>query len=306
MAAYVERTKLHNPAHRARKTKRKTLKAAWRHLKRRADGTFKKFTKNPKKKKSTRVRPVARKRPSKQRRAHRNPLPLLLTFGAPVVNPKGKSQMTKTRKKRRTATGQFKKTKHRRRSTKNATRVVILGSRRKSNPRRRTRRKVRVVNYRVRRRRSNPSLFGQTMSSSAIATAIAGGLLGVTATKVGVSYIPATIISSNFGKVIASIAVAFAAGFLAKKAVKAGPFGDAVLFGGLMQAGSVTLNAFVPSIGAKFGLGEFVQATYTVPENPFAQITAGPTLATVPATAAAGVSGYGGRPAFGGSRFFGR
>ena len=294
MAAYVEVTKLHNPA------KRKKKSFAFKKLKRRADGTFMK-ARYAKRNSSKRQRPAAKQR-VKARGATRNPVPLLLEFGAPVLNPRGKSKMATKTRKRKKAAGY--KVKNRRRSTANARpRVITMGSRR--NPKRKTRtRKVEVVRYKVRK---NPALFGAPTKPAEVAVMIAGGLLGVAGTKLGVTFLPANLITSNFAKVIASIAIAFAAGFIAKKAVPGGNFGDAVLFGGLMQAGSVTLNAFVPSIGAQLGLGEFVQANYTVPENPFvrrarqmaAAGSTAPTLATVPTP---GVSGYG-RPAFGRSSF---
>lgn len=296
MAAYIETTKLHNPA------KRKKKSFAFKKLKRRADGTFMKARYANARNKTTRQRPAAKQR-TKARGANRNPVPLLLEFGAPVLNPRGKKSMAKPETKKRKAAGYKVKSK-RGATAKNAPRVIIMGSHR--NPKTKTRtRKVEVVKYKVRGK--NPALFGAPTKPADIAVMIAGGLLGVTATKVGVTYLPSSYITSNFAKVIASIAVAFAAGFIAKKAVPSGNFGDAVLFGGLMQAGSVTLNAFVPSIGAQFGLGEFVQANYTVPENPFARrarqmAAAGstaPTLATVPTP---GVSGYV-RPSFGRSSF---
>jgi len=71
--------------------------------------------------------------------------------------------------------------------------------------------------------------------------------------------------------VIITGAGAFAAGWLAKKFLGT-EFGDAVLFGGLMQAGSAALNAFAPpSISGKLalsGVGDIVPGWYSVPQNP--------------------------------------
>jgi hypothetical protein len=328
VAAYIKRTALHgNP-----KPKRKNagrMKSLWKKLKRRADGTFiaARYSKHAKKK-STRPHSVSTRR-TQQSGATRNPTRLLLEFAAPVVNPRKnrKNSMAKhsAKHRARTATGQFKKTKHRKSKTHNPvakTRTVYKTRYRKSKPKTHYRtRKVEVVKYRNKSR--NPEFFGGQARMTDIAVAIAGTLLGVTATKVGVSYIPTTVITSNLGKVLASLAVALAAGFLAKKAVPKGFFGDAVLLAGLAQTGSVMLNAFIPSVGQYFGLGmgEFVNATYSVPENPFqrlqmanamaqsaqAQIAASGGGKTMPAVAAGGVAGFGRAP-FSGSRggFFGR
>jgi hypothetical protein len=61
-----------------------------------------------------------------------------------------------------------------------------------------------------------------------------------------------------------------------KALVKGDPvLGDAVLFGGLMQAGSVALNSFLPSVGGVIGLqglgmgvGDIVSGRFPVPQNP--------------------------------------
>lgn len=115
-----------------------------------------------------------------------------------------------------------------------------------------------------RRRRRNP-VFGQ--SGKAMATAIAGGLVGVTITKLVPTFVPASLRSSAIMNVVVSGAVAVGAGMLAKRF--AGPvFGDGVLFGGLMQTASMALNAFIPSIGGRFSLGDLVPGSFPVPQNP--------------------------------------
>jgi hypothetical protein len=115
-------------------------------------------------------------------------------------------------------------------------------------------------------RRHNPSLFGQNVSTTVMAQAVLGGLVGVTAAKLIPAAMPANLRSTATMRVIVTGASAFAAGFIAGKVNKT--FGDAVLFGGLMQTGSQLLNAFVPSVGQQIGLGELVEGRFVVPQNP--------------------------------------
>jgi hypothetical protein len=121
---------------------------------------------------------------------------------------------------------------------------------------------------------------------------IGGGLLGVTATKMIPSYIPSSLTSSfgsgGFMAVLISGASAWAAGFVAGKIDK--ELGEAVLFGGLMQTGSVALNTFLPSIGGQFSLGDLVNGNFVVPQNP---IMAGNPMAMAGSAAARGMSAYG-------------
>jgi hypothetical protein len=118
-------------------------------------------------------------------------------------------------------------------------------------------------------RRRNPSLFGRTGGKDML-TMIGGGLVGVTVTKMLPTYLPSSITSmlpaGGFTAVIVSAASAWIAGWAAGKVNK--EFGDAVLFGGLMQAGSVALNAFIPSVGSTFSLGDLIAGNYVVPQNP--------------------------------------
>lgn len=97
--------------------------------------------------------------------------------------------------------------------------------------------------------------------------AVAGGLVGVAAAKFIPTMLPSNLIGSNIMRVIATGVSAFVAGWLAGKADKT--FGDAVLFGGLMQTGSVLLNAFVPSIGTQLGLSGLTPGNTMLPYNPF-------------------------------------
>lgn len=104
---------------------------------------------------------------------------------------------------------------------------------------------------------------------------VGGGLVGVAATKYLPTLLPSSITSGLGGGVMMSVVItgagAFLAGWLAKRFV-GGTFGDAVLFGGLMQAGSALLNAIAPpSIASKLalsGVGDIVPGMFVVPQNP--------------------------------------
>jgi hypothetical protein len=95
--------------------------------------------------------------------------------------------------------------------------------------------------------------------------------------------LPAQLTSSPIMRVVVTGAVAFGAGFLAGKVSK--PLGDAVLFGGLMQTGSVALNAFLP--GIPIGLGAFAPAAFGTPDNPIRRGIAAPVES--PANASSGM-----------------
>ena len=136
-------------------------------------------------------------------------------------------------------------------------------------PRRRRRNPVRRVSVR-RARRRNPSLFGSRVNASQMTKAVVGGLVGVTAAKTLPTFLPANMTATPIMRILSSGAAAFLAGWLAGRFDST--FGDAVLFGGLMQAGSVALNTFVPSVGGQIGLsgglGELMAGAYPVPQNP--------------------------------------
>lgn len=135
-------------------------------------------------------------------------------------------------------------------------------------PRRRRRNATRIVVRRSNRRRRNQlggAMAGQVQE-------IFGGLVGVTATKFISNALPANLKSTPIMASLSSIGAAFAAGWLGGLWNR--QFGAAVRFGGLMQAGSVLLNAFIPAIGSQLalqgmrGLGDLVPGAYPVPQNP--------------------------------------
>ncbi len=220
-----------------------------------------------------------------------------------VVNPRRK-RASVTRNPRR------------RRATRNPALVVTLGAvnparrktymakrKRKSNPRRRyaARRRNPVVRTVTRRRRLNvrhrrrsmrrrnpmPSFFGAA-GARGLGTTIAGGLVGVAAAKLLPGLVPAGLIpiTGIWPRVLITGVAAWGAGTAATKFVGKS-FGDAVFFGGLMQTGSMVLNALLPNfkVGgiplALSGLGELVPGQFPVPQNPLRISAPAPTQARV-------------------------
>lgn len=147
----------------------------------------------------------------------------------------------------------------------------------------------------VRFRRRNPVMFGSKPFSGAGAQMVLGGLLGVAGTKFVARMIPAGLsgFAGTFGPVINNAVGALVIGWVAGKAAK-GPFGDAVLFGGMMQVGSTLINTLVPNLRladipialSGRGMGEFVPGGFVVPQNPVKGLPAPP-----PANARVNMSG---------------
>ncbi len=219
---------------------------------------------------------ASRKRKSttttKSRSRSKNPA-LLLTLGA--VNPKKRGTRKMARRKVRRAAPK----RRRRTASRSNPRPVVRRRRRRvarAAPVRRRRRNP-VRRRRVTRRRRNPSLFGLNVGGNQMAQAVLGGLLGVAAAKFIPSVIPINLGGGNVVRTIISGISAFVAGWAGQKFVGK-PFGDAVLFGGLMQAGSVALNAFLPMIGERIalsGMGEIVPTGgFVVPSNPVTPVQA--------------------------------
>ncbi len=159
----------------------------------------------------------------------------------------------------------------RRRTRRNTTVVVRTRRRRSANPRRRRRVNVRHRRHTTRR---NPSLFGHggTMQMGKM---VIGGLAGVTICKAVPNMLPSSLTSSPLMRVATSVAVAIGSGYLAGKFIGDKTVADAIMFGGLMQAGSVALNSFLPSVGATIGLqglgggmGDLIAGNYPIPQNP--------------------------------------
>lgn len=189
------------------------------------------------------VKRVRAKNPQKKhrrRRASRNPL--LVTFG-PALNP------SRTRRRRHKTVARRKRRMNPRRAHSRRRRYT---ARRHSNP-------VRIVYRTRRRRRSNPHhrrRHRNPVSFSGVrdtAMSVAAGLVGVTVTKMVPGLLSGLTAGSPMMNVFVSAATAWGAGFLATKMLGS-QIGHAVAFGGYMQAGSVALNAFLPSVGSVIGL----------------------------------------------------
>lgn len=227
---------------------------------------------------SSRKRRSAVKGNPRRRRVTRNPA-IVLTLGA--VNPHKKGTAMRKRKtnkrRRRVVTAPVARRVHRRRR-----RVAV------ANPRGRRRRYTRRHTPRhVYRRRLNP--FAINKGS---VTMVAGGLVGVAATKIIAKFIPTSLTASlgQFGPVVTNTAAALIAGYAAQKFMP-GSFGEGVMFGGLMQAGSTLINTIAPNLRiadypiALQGMGDLVAGQFVVPQNPLRLPAAPPTQARV------GVSG---------------
>lgn len=200
----------------------------------------------------------------------RNPA-LVVTLGA--LNPqRRKTTMAATKRRRRKNTSGARR---RRRIIK-----TVAAPRRRRNPG--TYRRRRRVGM---RRRRNPAMFGSKPFSGAGAQLVLGGLLGVAGTKFVARMIPAGLsgFAGTFGPVINNAVGALVIGWVAGKAAK-GPFGDAVLFGGMMQVGSTLINTLVPNLRladiplalSGRGMGEFVPGSFAVPQNPVRGYVAAP------------------------------
>lgn len=201
----------------------------------------------------------------------------------------------KTRRRRRTRSS------NPRRRRRNSVKVIVRRRRRSSaNPRSNVRRRVRRVRRHYGAKR-NPSLFGHSVTALELAKAVTAGLAGVAITKAVPNMLPASIAaSSTFTSSIVSVVVAIGSGMLVNAVQKDPMLGYAVGFGGLMQAGSVMFNAFLPSVGTYIGLqglgnglGDIVPGRFPVPQNP---IMAGQALLPAPAVtpaAAHAMSGVG-------------
>ena len=219
----------------------------------------------------------------RMRHKHRNPLgAVVVTLGKmAAANPRGgqsrrherRSTTVKAKTKRRNRTVSRPR---RRRTATRARRRVAPNTRyrhraRSRNPKVVVRYRTRRRNVRHRRRGSrNPEVFGMRLTGKNALQLIGGGLVGVAAAKFIPTMLPANqLTSTNLGRVVVTTASAFAAGWLAGRVNPT--FGGAVLFGGLMQAGSVALNTFLPGFtigGVPVGLGELMPGQFSVPQNP--------------------------------------
>lgn len=275
--------------YRARFTKSKSTGATGGRKRRRA--------KNGSRRAASRVKVVYRYRkanPKRRTRRRRSNPALVVTLGS--INPKRRKSVAKSRKRRtRWATNTRRRNSHRttrRRRNTRRTRVVVVSA-----PRRRRRHNGSSTRRRrhIRRRRHssgsrrNPFMGG----GSGMLKAGAGILLGVTAAKLLPKAVPASVASSvGSGTIMAigiSAASAWITGWALKKFVDP-TLGEYAMYGGIAQTISVALNAFLPSVGGTFSLGDLVNGSFVVPQNP---IRAGMGGGAMSAPASRGMAAYG-------------
>lgn len=254
--------------------------------------------------------------PRAKRSTKRNPLVLHLK-PMQSSNPKRRNSMTKPKRKRKMKNTRRRvarvSNRRRTRRTSNPRRAHRRAAPRRQN-RRRTRNRRRNATTRVvvmaprrnshrRRGRRNPNLFGNSLGSKNSLMILGGGLAGVAAAKFIPTLIPSSLTAglgtSTFGPFIISGVSTLAAWWLASK-INA-PFGEGVLFGGLMQTASVALNAFLPGFTiagvpiALSGFGDLVSGRFAVPQNPLRGLPGGgaPTHAMAPTGSKVTTSGLG-------------
>lgn len=156
-----------------------------------------------------------------------------------------------------------------------------------------TRRRSNVHRYHAKRRyskRRNPVISAGGLGKD-MAVSVAGGLAGVTVTRMLVGMISGMIPAASGGimRVILTGVAAFGTGKIF--GAISPNFGASAAFGGYMVTGSEALNVFAPTLGSSFGLrglGAFVPAQFAVPED---SIRRGMQLAA-PAPVKNGVSGF--------------
>jgi len=220
------------------------------------------------------------------------------TRRARATNPRRRRRVTNAAPRRRRRRVTVAPVRRRRRRRSNPMAVAPVRRRRRYTRRRRVNAGHRGVRHYRRRRmngrsRRNP-MFGKSGAKS-YAVMIGGGLVGVAAAKYIPTLIPSSITSSLGTSPIMAIVVAgagaFAAGWVAKR-FGGDDFGDAVLFGGLMQTGSLILSAFAPAplntALALSGLGDIMPGWFAVPQN---SVTNRAPVAMMP-SAKSGVSGF--------------
>lgn len=150
----------------------------------------------------------------------------------------------------------------------------------RANPIRRRRVRYRYNPVRSRRvlryfaRRKNPRIFGAQRSTGEVVYMVLGALAGMVSTKFLPTMFP-RFSNTNLGRTLTSLVSAVLTYLVAGALLKDGKneyIADSVLLGGLIQTGSVALNAFLPGaarqVGLAGGLGAFQPAQFPVPQNP--------------------------------------
>jgi hypothetical protein len=195
-----------------------------------------------------------------------------MTLG-PMINPKRSRTVAKKKRK-----GNKKSYAHRPRSNyarrgKNAkkrpglskTRVMAFAKKHG----------LKVVGRKGNGGKRNPMASSISLSRpSGIVQAGVGVLVGVAATKAITAALPSEVTSSPLYSTVAAAAVAAAVWWVGSFINP--EFGAAAGLGGIAEAGSIALNAFLPSVGSTLalsglrgrGVNDFVPGRYAVPQNP--------------------------------------
>ncbi len=247
-----------------------------------------------KRRRTTRSAPARVVKSSRGSSAKRSPNPAWIVTVGQALNPKDRRRKAmakpKTKKRRKVAANRPKRRRVAKSNPRRRTRRKSYNRAPKRRTRRRNSPKV-VIRYRTRKRNGkrrtvshrNPDIFGARLGSKDSIKMIGGGIAGVAAAKFLPTLLPANMLAgvanSNLGKTAISLAAALVAGYAASKLDAR--FGQGVYFGGIMQAASVGLNAFLPSLYKTLnigmaGIGDFVPAQFAVPQNPIRGAIAAP------------------------------
>jgi hypothetical protein len=218
---------------------------------------------NPKK---SHPRKRASAKPNHRRRAG-NPA-YLMTLG-PMINPQRSSKMAKKKKNKKSYAHRPKSNSSARNHRNPPKRAGLSKSRvmafAKSHG-------MKVVGKKTNRRSSNPMASSISLSRpSGIVQAGVGVLVGVAATKAITAALPAAVTGSPLYSTVAAAAIAVGVWWVGSMVNP--EFGAAAGLGGIAEAGSIALNAFLPSVGSTLalsgrGTGDFVPGRYAVPQNP--------------------------------------
>jgi hypothetical protein len=125
------------------------------------------------------------------------------------------------------------------------------------------------------------TVLGVKLSFKSVPKLIGGGLIGVAWAKVAPNWVPTSMqVGGNWGRAAFTAVAAWLGGWIGGMIDP--EIGGAIFFGGLMQTGSVVLNAVLPgfTVGgvplALSGMGEFMPARFAVPQNPVRMAIAAP------------------------------
>ena len=277
MATVTRVRKLVNPARRRTSTRRKmTLKQKLHFGTARQRSAARATLRKPRKRVAARatLRKPRKRVAAKVKRSRKTNPGVLVTLGP--LNPARKRATKKGGRKKTTMPRARARRKTAKRRRRRNTVTTVANRRRRIYRRRRRANPVAVANRRRRtyrhRRRRNPDLFGSKVATTTLMTAAIGGIVGVAVAKLVPPALPPAMVSTPAMRVIATLGTALLGGYIVGQMDKT--LGQGVMFGGLMQTVSLTLNAFIPAAGQYVGLsrgrgvGAMVPGRYNTPFNP--------------------------------------